>query len=145
MSGKQAKAPPFIFQGKLLMPLSTVSRLFVLTAFCAASAPALAQAGDVAKGKVVFARCALCHDVKAGPKKMGPSLAGIFGRTSGTMADFTYSPAMQKAKIRWDAKSIDAFLTKPSGLVPGNRMAFAGVPNAVDRANLIAYLKAEAK
>lgn len=145
MSGKQAKAPPFIFQGKLLMPLSTVSRLFVLTALCAASTPALAQAGDVAKGKVVFARCALCHDVKAGPKKMGPSLAGIFGRTSGTMAGFTYSPAMQKAKIRWDAKSIDAFLTKPSGLVPGNRMAFAGVPNAVDRANLIAYLKAEAK
>jgi cytochrome c len=127
------------------MPLATVSRLFVLTALCAATSPALAQAGDPVKGKTVFARCALCHDVKAGPKKMGPSLAGIFGRTSGTMAGFTYSPAMQKAKIRWDAKSIDTFLTKPSGLVPGNRMAFAGVPNPVDRANLIAYLKAEAK
>ncbi|MBZ9648893.1 cytochrome c family protein [Sphingobium sp. 3R8] len=127
------------------MPLATVSRLFVLTALCATSSPALAQTGDAAKGKTVFARCALCHDVKPGPKKMGPSLAGIFGRTSGTMAGFTYSPAMQNAKIRWDAKSIDTFLTKPSGLVPGNRMAFAGVPNAVDRANLIAYLKAEAK
>jgi len=127
------------------MPLATVSRLLIVTALCAASTPALAQAGDAAKGKTVFARCALCHDVKPGPKKMGPSLAGIFGRTSGTMAGFTYSPAMQKAKIRWDVKSIDAFLTKPSGLVPGNRMAFAGVPNAVDRANLIAYLKAETK
>lgn len=121
--------------------------LTVLTFAVAAMAatPALAQAGDAAKGKTVFARCALCHDVKPGPKKMGPNLAGLFGRTSGTTAGFTYSPAMQKAKIRWDAKTLDTFLSKPSGLVPGNRMAFAGVPVAADRANLIAYLKAEAK
>ncbi len=105
--------------------------------------PALAQ--DAVKGKTVFARCALCHDVKPGPKKMGPNLAGLFGRTSGTVAGFAYSPAMQKAKIKWDAKSLDMFLTKPTAMVPGNRMAFAGVPVAADRANLIAYLKAEAK
>lgn len=110
-----------------------------------AAVPAFAQAGDAAKGKVVFARCALCHDVKPGPKKLGPNLSGLFGKTSGTVAGFAYSPAMQKAKIRWDAKTLDAFLTKPSALVPGNRMAFAGVPNAADRANLIAYLKADAK
>lgn len=110
-----------------------------------AAVPAFAQAGDAAKGKVVFARCALCHDVKPGPKKLGPNLSGLFGKTSGTVAGFAYSPAMQKAKIRWDAKTLDAFLTKPSALVPGNRMAFAGVPNAADRANLIAYLKANAK
>lgn len=76
---------------------------------------------------------------------MGPSLAGLFGRTSGSMTGFTYSPAMQKAKIKWDAKSLDAFLTKPTGLVPGNRMAFAGLPNATDRANLIAYLATATK
>jgi cytochrome c len=130
------------------MPIAMPSRLFSLSILAIAgltSGPALAQAGDVAKGKTVFGRCALCHDVKAGPKKMGPSLAGLFGRTSGTVAGFTYSPAMKKANIRWDAKSLDAFVTKPSALVPGNRMAFAGVPNPVDRANLIAYLKAEAK
>ncbi|WP_188062609.1 c-type cytochrome [Sphingobium sp. KCTC 72723] len=104
-----------------------------------------AQVGDATKGKAVFARCALCHDVKPGPKKMGPNLSGLFGRTSGTTAGFAYSPAMQKAKIRWDVKTLDAFLTKPTGVVPGNRMAFAGLPNAADRANLIAYLKTEAK
>jgi cytochrome c len=126
----------------------TIARSFTALTFtiaAMAATPAIAQAGDVAKGKTVFARCALCHDVKAGPKKMGPNLAGLFGRTSGTVAGFTYSPAMQKAKIRWDAKTLDTFLTKPSGLVPGNRMAFAGVPQPADRANLIAYLKAEAK
>lgn len=115
----------------------------MLTVAALGAAPALAQ--DVAKGKIVFARCALCHDVKPGPKKMGPNLAGLFGRTSGTSAGFAYSPALQKAKIKWDAKSLDMFLTKPTAMVPGNRMAFAGVPVAADRANLIAYLKAEAK
>lgn len=124
---------------------TSFSKISALTILCAAAAPALAQTGDAVKGKAVFARCALCHDVKAGPKKMGPSLAGLFGRTSGTMAGFTYSPAMQKAKIKWDAKSLDAFVTKPVALVPGNRMAFAGLPNAADRANLIAYLASATK
>jgi cytochrome c len=128
-----------------MVSVASVSRIFILTALCGTAMPAMAQTGDAAKGKSVFARCALCHDVKPGPKKIGPSLAGLFGRTSGTAAGFAYSPAMQKAKIRWDAKSLDAFLTKPSGFVPGNRMAFAGLPNAADRANLIAYLASATK
>lgn len=126
----------------------TIARIFAGSLLAVAAmgpAAALAQAGDAVKGKVVFARCALCHDVKPGPKKMGPALNGLFGRTSGTIAGFTYSPAMQKAKIRWDAKTLDAFLAKPSAVVPGNRMAFAGVPQAADRANLIAYLKSATK
>lgn len=102
--------------------------------------PALAQSGDAIKGKALFARCAICHSVDPGIKKIGPSLAGLFGRTSGTVGGFTYSPAMQKAKIRWDAKTLDNFFSRPSALVPGNKMAFGGLPNAADRANLIAYL-----
>jgi len=128
-----------------MVSVASVSRIFILTALSGTAMPATAQTGDAAKGKSVFARCALCHDVKPGPKKIGPSLSGLFGRTSGTTAGFAYSPAMQKAKIRWDAKSLDAFLTKPSGFVPGNRMAFAGLPNAADRANLIAYLASATK
>ena len=126
----------------------TIARIFAGSLLALATitpVAALAQAGDAVKGKIVFARCALCHDVKPGPKKMGPALNGLFGRTPGTIAGFTYSPAMQKAKIRWDAKTLDAFLAKPSAVVPGNRMAFAGVPQAADRANLIAYLKSATK
>lgn len=119
--------------------------LLLLSGVALVPMPALAQTGDATKGKTVFARCALCHDVRPGPKKMGPNLAGLIGRTSGTQAGFTYSPAMQKTKIRWDAKSLDAFLTKPSALIPGNRMAFAGVPQPADRANLIAYLTSATK
>ena len=57
----------------------------------------------------------------------------------------TRIPAMQKAKIRWDAKSLDGFLAKPSAAVPGSRMVFAGLPNPADRANLLAYLAGATK
>ncbi len=110
-----------------------------------ATTPVFAQAGDPGKGRVVFARCAICHDVKAGPRKIGPNLSGLFGRVSGSAVGFSYSPAMLKAKIRWDDKTIDAFIAKPSAVVPGNRMGFAGLPQANDRANLIAFLKKETK
>jgi cytochrome c len=73
-----------------------------------------------------------------------PALAEAGDATKGK-AGFTYLPAMQQAKIRRHAKSLDAFLTKPNGLFPGNRMAFAGVPLSADRANLIAYLASATK
>lgn len=121
-------------------------RAAVIAATMLTTAPAFAQAGDAAKGKTVFARCAICHGVDAkGPKKIGPSLFGLFGRTSGTAPGFAYSPAMKNAKIRWDAKSLDAFLEKPSAKVPGSKMIFPGLGNPADRANVIAYLASATK
>ena len=122
-----------------------ISRFVMVTAAMLIASPALAQAGDAAKGKAVFARCMACHTVDPGANRMGPSLAGIIGRTSGTVPGFPYSAAMKNAKIRWDAKSLDAFLTKPSATVPGSKMIFAGLPNPADRANLIAYLATPGK
>ncbi|AEG48687.1 cytochrome c class I [Sphingobium chlorophenolicum L-1] len=117
-----------------------VSKFVALAVAMLIASPALAQAGDAAKGKAVFARCMACHSVDPGANRLGPSLAGVMGRTSGTMAGFAYSPAMKNAKIRWDAKTLDAFLAKPTAKVPGSKMIFAGLPNPADRANLIAYL-----
>lgn len=101
-----------------------------------------AQAQDAAAGKKVFMRCIACHAVQpsAGPK-MGPNLAGVVGRKSGAAPGFKYSAAMQKAKLKWDAATLDKWLTKPATVVPGTSMAFPGLPNPVDRANVIAYLK----
>ncbi|KKW93069.1 c-type cytochrome [Sphingobium chungbukense] len=117
-----------------------ISKLVALATAMLIASPALAQTGDAAKGKTVFARCMACHSVDRGVNRLGPSLAGIMGRTSGTVPGFAYSPAMKNAKIRWDAKSLDVFLTKPAAKVPGSKMIFAGLPNPADRANLIAYL-----
>ncbi len=104
-------------------------------------APTAGQAsGDVAKGKTVFARCAACHAIAAGQKRLGPSLAGIVGRKAGKEANFNYSPAMKSSLIVWNAKTLDAYITDPRAFMPGNRMVFGGLTNAASRADLIAYL-----
>lgn len=104
-----------------------------------------AAAADPAKGKRVFNKCKACHSLKAGKKKIGPSLYGVFGRTSGTAKKFKFSKAMKKAAVVWDEKTIDTFITKPRKMIKGTRMTFSGIKKASDRANLIAYLKQATK
>lgn len=106
----------------------------------ATAAPALA-AGNPAKGKAVFARCAMCHATQAGVNRVGPSLAGVVGRKAGTAKGYAFSPAMKKYARVWNGASLSAYLAAPMKAVPGTKMAFAGVPNAAERADLIAYLQ----
>jgi cytochrome c len=107
---------------------------------------ARAEDGDAAMGKRQFAPCSACHTVEAdGPNKVGPNLHGIIGRKAGSKADFQYSDAMKKAGFTWDAAKIDKYITKPQELVPGNKMAFIGIPKDEVRANIIAYLKEATK
>jgi len=75
---------------------------------------------------------------------LGPSLAGIIGRKAGTEAGYTYSPAMKQANIVWDAKTLDAYLSDPQKLVPGNKMPFPGLKTDHDRADVIAFFAAPA-
>ncbi len=111
----------------------------LLTGLAMSPAPAVA-AGDAAKGAVVFKRCVACHTVEPGKKAgMGPNLAGIVGRKAGTTS-FAYSPAMKAAAISWTPDKLDTFLTRPAAMIKGSRMAFAGLPDAQDRADVIAYL-----
>ena len=109
-----------------------------------AATPALA-AGDANKGKSLYARCATCHSLKPGVNMIGPSLAKMWGRTAGTSAKFNYSPAMKKYAKAWNVALLDAYIRAPSKAVPGTRMVFAGLPNAKDREDLIAYLQQAAK
>ncbi|WP_121050524.1 c-type cytochrome [Sphingosinicella microcystinivorans] len=103
------------------------------------SLPAYAG-GDAAAGAAVFKRCAICHSVDPGKKTaMGPNLSGVVGRKAGT-GEFNYSPAMKDSGIVWTSEKLDAFLLKPAATVKGTRMAFAGLPQPNDRANVIAYL-----
>jgi cytochrome c len=105
-------------------------------------APATAQnaAGNPALGRTVFARCAACHAVTPGTNRLGPSLAGVVGRKAGSVPGYNYSPAMKASRVVWNARSLDGYLTRPSAVVPGTKMAFAGIAAPADRANLIAYL-----
>ncbi len=107
---------------------------------------AMAQpSGDPVRGKTVYARCAACHDLNTGATRLGPSLKGVVGRTSGTMPNFNYSQAMKDRAVTWDAATLDSYLAAPAKNIPGNRMAFPPMANAQDRADLIAFLQQSAR
>jgi cytochrome c len=97
------------------------------------------HAADVAAGKAVFTHCAACHSASPGVNKIGPSLAGIVGSKSATVAGYSFSTGMKNANLTWDEATLDKFLQNPSGLVHGTKMFFR-VTNATDRQNVIAYL-----
>ncbi len=98
-------------------------------------APAVAMAPPAS-----FTQCAICHSVEPGQNNIGPSLAGVVGRRSGSVAGFSYSPAMSSAGLTWNEANLNRYLGDPSGVVPGTTMALPGIPPA-DRAAIIAYLK----
>ncbi len=107
--------------------------------------PALSQnlpAGKPATGKLVFLQCQACHAVQPGaPALVGPDLAGVYGRKAGSLPGYDYSTALKNSGIVWTADRLDAWLTDPSALVPGTKMAFAGLASPVLRADVIAYLQ----
>lgn len=100
-----------------------------------------AQAGDAVKGKDVFRRCAICHNAdKGGGNGLGPNLFGIVGRKAGSLPNFSYSAAMKNSGIVWSQDKLTAYATHPAAVVPGNRMAFAGIGNPEMVSDLVAYL-----
>ncbi|MDW5443421.1 c-type cytochrome [Polaromonas sp. SM01] len=115
--------------------------LAALLALCAAAtASALAAAPEVLRGEQLYARCAACHALAS--DRVGPRHCGLLGRRAGSVPGFVYSPAMKKSGLVWDEKTLSRFLAKPMAVVPGTRMTYDGVPDAKERGELIAYLKA---
>lgn len=114
---------------------------WVLAGLIAGIAPATAN--DAAAGEQIFKRlCSTCHIATAdGRRGVGPTLWNVVGRKSGTVEGFRYSTANQNANIVWAPEILDKYLTNPRAVVPGTTMAFAGIRNDAERANVIAYLQ----
>lgn len=106
------------------------------------------RAQDAAAGEKVFAKCKACHVADQDKNKVGPSLHGVIGRTAGTHPGFQYSPAMVeagKSGVVWNDETLTTYLRSPKGMVKGTKMAFVGLKNDADIANVIAYLKQESQ
>lgn len=106
---------------------------------------ALVATADPAAGEKVFGKCRACHKVD-GTDGTGPHLNGVVGRAVASVAGFAYSDAMVAHAAEaptWDPAALAAFLANPKGVVPGTKMAFAGLKTPEEQANLIAYLQAQ--
>lgn len=117
-------------------------RIWVLAAALSLASSGSALAQDVAAGEARFkSLCFPCHDVGPGAKvKLGPPLNGIAGRAAGTMPGFNYSDANKNSGITWTTETFAKYITNPMQAMPGTRMAFAGVRDEKDIANLWAFL-----
>jgi cytochrome c len=101
----------------------------------------IAEAQDSGhQGKRAIEVCLACHTVDKS-NGLGPSLAGVVGRSAGSIPAFRYSRAMRNAQLVWDEKTLDAYLADPQKIVPGNAMPFAGIADRKERAEVIEYLK----
>uniref|UniRef100_A0A7S3FV01 Cytochrome c domain-containing protein n=1 Tax=Strombidium rassoulzadegani TaxID=1082188 RepID=A0A7S3FV01_9SPIT len=98
-------------------------------------------AGDATKGEKVFKNlCAVCHAM--GSHGTGPNLKGVAGRAVASADGFAYSSALTGKGGKWTDKNLDKYLKSPADWAPGNAMAFAGIANAKERGDVVAYLKA---
>ena len=120
-------------------PVSAADRQKLLAAL-----PAPYNAGDLTNGEAKFALCRSCHTIEPGGANMtGPNLHGVFGKPAASAAEFKYSDALKGAGIVWDADHLSQWLEKPQTYLPGTKMTFAGLKEAKDRTDLIAYLMVE--
>ncbi|MEO8718000.1 MAG: c-type cytochrome [Burkholderiales bacterium] len=110
----------------------------LVLALAFAAGAAVAAPGDAVRGEQIYARCLACHALAY--DRVGPRHCGLIGRRAGSVPGFAYSDAMKASGIVWNAKTLDRFLADPLRRVPGTTMTYAGVPDARERADLIAYL-----
>ncbi len=104
----------------------------------ASGTPILAQ--DAARGEDLFQVCAACHSLTAGENIIGPSLAGVIGRPAADLADFEYSDAMKGSGLTWDEETLLLYIAEAQVLVPDTSMAFPGVGDAQDAADIVEFL-----
>ena len=97
--------------------------------------------GNIDHGKKVFKKCAACHSIaQDGGNKIGTKLWNVVFRPVGSISDYKYSKALASYGKEWSWEELDGFLTKPSKWIKGNKMGFAGLKDAKDRASVILYL-----
>lgn len=114
---------------------------FIALALLAASVTLANAAGNAKAGEGVFKRCAVCHTSdKGGGDALGPNLFGVVGRKAATRPGFAYSASLQKSGIVWSDATIAKWVAGPARMVPGTKMAFAGISSKKQQADVAAYL-----
>ena len=127
------------FLSRSLRPLAVAA---ALAAVAVASPPGAAQ--DLANGEKVWKKCKACHTLEEGGKnKIGPNLFGVIGAPAGMVEGFKYSKAFLEAGLTWDDATMTAWLADPKDVVKGSKMAFPGLKEPADIADVIAFMASQ--
>jgi len=107
--------------------------------------PALLAKADAAKGESDAAVCKACHSFDAGaPSPIGPNLHNVVGRKIASVEGFNYTPALKAhAGEVWTYENLNHWLTNPQAFAAGTTMAFPGIPDAKQRAEVIMFLRSK--
>ncbi len=134
-----------MLMGRLVGRLATT----LATALAVALSAALAQAEDLENGESQFKKCKACHDLGENAKnKVGPILNDIVGRKAGAVEGFKYSEKLKglaASGLTWSEENLLKYIEDPKTVVPEGTMAFAGIKDAADRKDVIAFLKKNGK
>jgi cytochrome c len=104
--------------------------------------PVLLAKADTGRGQSAAKKCGACHTFESGgANKVGPNLYGVVGRPVASHPGFNYSAALKGKGGNWTFDDLNGFITNPKGYAPGTTMAFAGLAQAQERADILAYLR----
>lgn len=103
------------------------------------------RVADAGAGGRSFGQCAACHTVReSAPDAGGPNLFSVMGKpVTGASKRFGYTAALQSVGGFWTVERMDRWLRSPAAFAPGTRMAFVGIADPLERADVIAFLIAQ--
>jgi len=116
-------------------------KVLIMAATVLAAGMSVVEAQDLAAGEQSFRKCFPCHAVGEDAKnKVGPVLNGLDGRKAGTVEGYSYTDANKNSGIVWDEATFKEYIKNPMARIKGTKMAFGGIKNETEIANLWAYL-----
>lgn len=103
------------------------------------------RVADPRRGAHLFARCAACHTIGPGAgDRNGPNLYAVMGQpVASNSPRYGYTAALRSVGGTWTPEAMDRWIADPAKVAPGTRMTIAGLPDPLDRADLIAYLQSQ--
>lgn len=97
-------------------------------------------AADASRGERLWRQCSACHALEAGKNGTGPYLHGVVDRAKHAADGYEYSDGLMAIDGDWTPENLSGFIENPRSYAPGTKMAYNGMRDIEDRANLIAYI-----
>jgi cytochrome c len=122
-----------------LIRIGLIIGLFAVAQLSRGLAQSVPAAAAPSGPRLFTQQCAACHSMTAGETRVGPSLAGIAGKTAGKQPGFAYSPALKRSGMKWNAVTLDRWLSDTNAAIPGSVMNYKQA-DAAKRKALVTYL-----